>query len=126
MSDDLTTAVRAAEQQRSAAMVANDPAALDAILDPRLHFAHANGGVDNKQVYLAKMATGRIVYRGITWSEEAVTELADGVAMLTGRMDTAVQVDGNDKSLRNQVMSIWGRADGNWRLIGFQSTPLVG
>lgn len=126
MSDDLTTAVRAAEQQRCAAMVANDPAALDAILDPRLHFAHANGGVDGKEVYLTKMASGRIVYRGIAWSEEVVTELADGVAMLTGRMDTDVQVDGNTKGLKNRVISIWVRTGGRWRLVAFQSTPLAG
>lgn len=125
MPEDLTSAIRAAEQQRCAAMIANDPAALDAILDRRLHFAHANGGVDDKNVYLTKMAGGRIVYTAIDWSEAAVTPLADDIAMLTGRMDTAVKVDGNDKSLKNRVISIWARTDGSWRLIAFQSTPLA-
>ena len=125
MPDDLTRAIREAEQQRCAAMVANDPAALDAILDPRLHFAHATGGVDDKTVYLAKMASGRIVYTAIGWSEEVVAPLADDVAMLTGRMETAVTVEGNAKLLKNRVIGVWGRSEGKWRLIAFQSTPLA-
>ena len=70
------------------------------------------------------MASGRIVYRAINWSEEAVIELADGVAMLTGRMDTDVLVDDTEKSLKNRVISIWGLTASAWRLVAFQSTPL--
>ena len=99
--------------------------ALDAILDPRLHFAHANGGVDDKCLYLTKMASGRIDYTAIHWSEDVVTPLADDVAMLTGRMETAVTVEGNAKLLKNRVISVWGRSAGKWRQIAFQSTPLA-
>ena len=125
MTQDLTNTIRAAEQRRCAAMLAGDNVELDAILDPRLHFAHANGGIDDKAAYLAKMAAGRIVYLGIAWSEEKVTRLADDVAMLTGRMKTDVQVDGTDKVLLNRVIGVWAQTDGTWRLIGFQSTPLA-
>ncbi|GGA36625.1 nuclear transport factor 2 family protein [Sphingomonas psychrolutea] len=126
MTENLAAAVRAAEQLRCAAMLANDAEALDAILDPRLHFAHATGLVDDKDAYLSKMAGGRIVYVGIDWSEEVVTELAPGVALLAGRMATDVKVEGVDKALKNRVMSVWGLTDGKWRLIAFQSTPMAG
>jgi ketosteroid isomerase-like protein len=126
MTEDLAAAVRASEQQRCAAMLANDTTALDAILDPRLQFAHATGVVDDKSAYLTKMAGGRIVYVGIDWTEEVVIELAPGVALLTGRMATDVKVDGVDKALRNRVMSVWGKTDGQWRLVAFQSTPMAG
>lgn len=124
MPNDPTAAIHAAEQQRCAAMVANDSEALDAILDPRLHFAHANGAVDGKDAYLAKMAGGRIVYQAINWSQDKVVHLGDGVAMLTGRMDTDVQVDGVEKGLKNRVISVWALSAGDWRLMAFQSTPL--
>jgi len=126
MTESLAAAVRAAEQQRCAAMLANDAAGLDAILDPRLQFAHATGAVDNKRDYLTKMAGGRIVYVGIDWSEEVIIELAPGIALLTGRMATDVKVEGVAKELRNRVMSVWGKTDGAWRLIAFQSTPMAG
>jgi ketosteroid isomerase-like protein len=126
MTESLAAEVRAAEQQRCAAMLANDVAALDAILDPRLQFAHATGVVDDKPTYLTKMTGGRIVYIGIDWTEQVVTELAPGVALLTGRMATDVTVEGVAKALRNRVMSVWGRSDGKWRLVAIQSTPIAG
>lgn len=115
-----------AEQRRCAAMIANDPAALAAMLDEELRFHHATGAVDDKQALLAKMAAGRIRYAGIAWSEEKITALASDAAMLTGRMTTDVQVEGVDKRLNNRVMTIWRRSDGAWRLLAFQSTPIAG
>ena len=123
---DVTAQVLAAEQARCDAMLANDNAALDAVLDPRLQFAHATGAVDDKDAFLAKMAAGRIRYVAIGWSEERVLELAPDVAMLTGRMNTDVEVEGVVKQLRNRVITVWGRSGGAWRMIAFQSTPLAG
>jgi hypothetical protein len=125
MTQDLTTTILSAEQKRCAAMLSNDNDALDRVLDPRLHFAHATGAVDDKAAYLAKMATGRIEYVGIQWDEEAVTELAPDTAMLTGKMTTDVKVEGVAKCLNNRVMMVWRRTESAWRVIAFQSTPLA-
>lgn len=125
MSDDLTNAVLAAEKRRCAAMLANDGAALEAVLDPRLHFSHATGAVDDKAAFLAKMAAGRIHYVGIAWSEEKVIGLAPDAALLTGRMTTDVRVEGVDKRLNNRVITVWSETGGAWRLVAFQSTPLA-
>ena len=125
MSGDLESAIIAVEKRRCAAMMANDGKALDEVLDARLHFSHATGAVDDKQAFLAKMATGRIQYVGLAWSEEKVTALAPDAAMLTGRMKTDVRVDGVDKPLNNRVITIWCRTGSDWRLVAFQSTPLV-
>ncbi|MBV1687299.1 nuclear transport factor 2 family protein [Novosphingobium sp. G106] len=125
MNDDPTTAVLAAERRRCDAMLANDGAALEAVLDPRLHFSHATGAVDDKAAFLTKMAAGRIHYVGIAWSEEKVTALAPATALLTGRMTTDVRVEGVDKRLNNRVITVWGKTGGDWRLIAFQSTPLA-
>jgi hypothetical protein len=86
----LETDLRRAEQKRCAAMLANDAAALEALLDERLSFSHANGQVDDKAAYLAKISAGRIVYQSIDWSEERVIELAPGAALLSGRMVSKV------------------------------------
>ena len=126
MSGDVESAVLAAEKRRCDAMLANDNTALEALLDPRLHFAHATGAVDDKATYLAKMAAGRIHYVGIAWSEERVTLLAPDAAMLTGRMTTDVRVEGVDKQLNNRVITVWSQSSGDWRLVAFQSTPLAG
>ncbi len=126
MGENHEAALREAEQKRCAAMLANDNAALDDLLDPRLQFHHATGAVDGKEAYLAKMAAGRIHYVAIEWAEEQVIGLADNAALLTGRMTTDVRVEGVDKRLNNRVLTAWALTDGQWRMVAFQSTPLGG
>jgi hypothetical protein len=124
MSQDLTTTILQAEQRRCAAMLANDTAALEAVLDADLAFAHATGAVDDKAAYMAKLAAGKIGYLAIRWPETRVTPLGQGHALLTGRMATQVRVDGVEKDLDNRVTTVWREADGNWHLLAFQSTPI--
>jgi ketosteroid isomerase-like protein len=126
MTEDLAAAVRAAEQKRSAAMLANDAAALDALLDARLQFCHSTGNVDDKASYIAKLANGRLQYTAIQWQDEVVTALGPDAAIISGRMHMDVRVEGTDKSLNNRVVTVWSRAEGQWRLVAFQSTPLPG
>lgn len=119
------SAILAQEQRRCAAMCGADLRALDDVLDAGLYFSHATGAVDDKAAYLKKMGEGRIVYRSIDWSEQVVALLpGEGAAVLTGRMITAVSVNGVEKRLDNRVMTIWVEAGGQWRLRAFQSTPL--
>jgi hypothetical protein len=124
MRDDPTPGIFAAEQRRCAAMLANNAAELDAVLDERLAFHHSNGGVDDKAAFLAKMAAGRIEYVSIDWSEDSVIALATDAALLTGRMLTVVRVEGVEKRLDNRVLEGWARSDEAWRLVAFQSTPI--
>ncbi|PXA85477.1 nuclear transport factor 2 family protein [Nostoc sp. 3335mG] len=124
MTDETTAAVLAAEKRRCVAMLANDTAALDALLDGRLSFSHATGAVDDKAAYMAKMAAGRIDYLAIDWSEETVIPLGYGAALLTGRMTSRVRVEGVEKTLDNRVLSGWALGEGGWRIVAFQSTPL--
>ncbi len=124
MADELGTAIRAAEQNRCAAMLRNDAAALEALLDPRLSFSHATGQVDDKPAYTTKMAAGRITYLSITWSDEQVIELKPGVALMTGRMTSNVTVEGAPKQLDNRVLTVWVLTGAEWRLAAFQPTPL--
>lgn len=126
MSANLAAAIMDAEQARCAAMLANDNVALSALLDPRLQFHHATGVVDDKDAYMAKMAVGRIHYVGINWSEDRVIPLSETAAVLTGRMNTDVRVEGVDKALVNRVTSVWSLNEGIWQMVVFQSTPMAG
>lgn len=125
MSQEIAAAILDAEDQRCGAMLRNDGAALDALLDERLVFAHATGAIDDKAAYLAKMAAGRIAYIGIDWTETQVTGLGDANALLTGRMATHVSVNGVEKHLDNRVTTVWAQGENRWRLLAFQSTPIT-
>jgi Domain of unknown function (DUF4440) len=123
MMPDASSAVLAAESQRCAAMLAKDTERLNDLIDPRLHFSHATGAIDDKAGYLTKFAAGRIAYLSIEWSEQNVVSLGR-VALLTGRMTSRVRVEGTEKRLENRVLAVW-RYEDTWRLLAFQSTPLV-
>lgn len=124
MNDALVSEVLAAERRRCAAMLANDAAALDALLDPRLMFSHATGAIDDKAAYMAKMTAGRIGYLSIDWTEEQVIALAPEAALLSGRMISTVRVEGVEKRLDNRVLAAWTWTGDAWRIAAFQSTPM--
>ncbi|KHK90169.1 hypothetical protein LK12_15965 [Novosphingobium malaysiense] len=106
-------------------MLANDADELDALLDAGLQFHHSNGAVDDKEAYLAKMAGGRIRYRGVAWEEDKVVEPGAGTALLTGKMITDVSVEGVEKRLVNRVITVWAERGDGWKLVAFQSTPMA-
>jgi len=116
--------VLAYEQRRCTAMLNNDLNALDELLDAALYFCHATGAIDDKAAYLTKMSRGSIIYRSIQWSDQVV-DVLDNVALVTGRMVSAVEVEGVAKQLDNRVLAVWINRDGKWHLRGFQTTPLV-
>jgi len=124
MDSELQTEVLGAENQRCAAMMANDLIALDALLDPDLRFSHATGAVDDKSQYLAKLQAGRIQYLAIDWSETHIRPFGEHAALLSGRMRSTVKVEGVEKQLDNRVLAAWTLAGSAWRLAAFQSTPL--
>lgn len=122
---DITQLILKQEDLRCTAMRSADLNALDNILDADLYFCHANGAIDDKSIYLGKMAQGNIVYRSITWSEQSVVLLpGECTALLTGRMTSDVSVGGIEKLLDNRVLGVWVNVDEQWRLRGFQTTPL--
>lgn len=125
MSQALEAEILAAEQRRSSAMLQNSAEALEPVLDPRLIFTHSSGAVDGKDVFLGKVASGRIRYTGITWSDQSVLPLSETVAILAGRMVMDVRVEGMDKQLNNRVTTVWNKTGDDWKLISFQSTPLL-
>jgi hypothetical protein len=121
---DIASSVSEAERRRCDAMLSNDVAALDGLLDARLNFSHSSGEVDDKAGYLAKIAVGRITYVSIEWRDQRVIPLAEAAAVLVGRMTSIVRVEGWARPLDNRVTSVWNRAGNDWRMVAFQSTPL--
>lgn len=122
--DYLTADILALEKRRCKAMCDSDMSTLEALLHADLYFCHSNGVIDDRASYLLKMSQGRIVYQSITWADQTVSLLGNG-AILTGRMTSMVAVDGATKRLDNRVVQAWKQDDGQWRLMCFQSTPLM-
>ncbi|MGY1707362.1 nuclear transport factor 2 family protein [Geodermatophilus sp. SYSU D00697] len=120
-SDDVQ-AVLDAEDRRYRAMVEGDLTALDALLAPGMTYTHSSGRRDTKDEYLDKLRSRYYVYRSAEHPVERV-EVSGDAAVVVGRMTADVDVDGVPKELDNLATAVWTRADGDWRLLAYASSP---
>jgi hypothetical protein len=123
MSEDDVRAVLAAEDRRYDALLGPDLPTLERLFHERLSYAHSSGVRDTKAEYLAKIENGYYVYSRIDHPVERVDVLGDS-AVVVGRMTADLTVDGTAKTIDNLALAVWTRADGEWQLIAYASTPL--
>jgi hypothetical protein len=123
MSEDDVRAVLAAEDRRYDALLGPDLPTLERLFHERLSYAHSSGVRDTKAEYLAKIENGYYVYSRIDHPVERVDVLGDS-AVVVGRMTADLTVDGTAKTIDNLALAVWTRAEGEWQLIAYASTPL--
>src|SRR3954447_25320220 len=117
MTDD-EKQVLAADDRRYAAMVDADLTALEELFAEELSYAHSSGVRDTKAEYLAKVRSGYYDYKRIDHPVERVEVVGD-TAIVVGRMTADLTVDGTLKTIDNLALSVWIRADGEWRLLAY-------
>jgi hypothetical protein len=115
--------VRAAEDRRYEALLGPDLPTLERLFHDRLSYAHSSGVRDTKAEYLAKIENGYYVYSRIDHPVERVDVLGDS-AVVVGRMTADLTVVGTAKTIDNLALAVWTRAEGEWQLIAYASTPL--
>jgi hypothetical protein len=123
MTEDDVRAVLAAEDRRYDALLGPDLPTLERLFHERLSYAHSSGVRDTKAEYLAKIENGYYVYSRIDHPVERVDVLGDS-AVVVGRMTADLTVDGTAKTIDNLALAVWTRAEGEWQLIAYASTPL--
>jgi Domain of unknown function (DUF4440) len=123
MSEDDVRAVLTAEDRRYDALLGPDLPTLERLFHDRLSYAHSSGVRDTKADYLAKIRSGYYAYARIDHPVERVDVLGDS-AVVVGRMTADLSVDGTPKTIDNLALAVWTRADGEWQLVAYASTPL--
>lgn len=122
-SDAFRRTVQVAEQSRYAAMIKNNLTTLNAMLADDLVFIHSSGAVEDKASFLASLQSGALRYRRIETSEEQLRRFGD-TAIVTGRADLAIEVNGRPRSLHLRSTAVLVRGEnGRFRLVSYQSTP---
>lgn len=112
-----------ADEARYEAMVKGDLAALDRLLSPALTYTHSSAHTENKEEYLASLASGRVRYLA-TQRDTVSVRLLENAAILEGRVILSADVDGVTRRLDNKFLSVWTCADHAWQLIAWASTPI--
>ena len=124
--DSATTAdvVIAADDRRIEAMTRVDAAALDAILDDDLHYAHSSGTVDTKDSFIDLVTSGRTKYLEYEPHQRRVTFPVTGIAVMAGRADVVVENDKGRNAFTLSYLAIWRKVRGQWLFHAWQSARL--
>jgi ketosteroid isomerase-like protein len=108
------------EDERYAAMLGKDIAALERLLHPDLVYMHSSGVADTKASYIAGVRDRVWDYSRIARSDQTV-RLHGALALLFNRLKIDLSVRGVAKSLDNRALAVWVADEGVWRLIALQS-----
>ena len=116
--------VRELEEQRYAAMVKGDVAALDGLLDEALTYTHSSGVVDNKASYLAGVRDKVWEYKHITRENERVVIRGD-CALVFCRLRIQLHVRGEPKTVDSNALAVWVRDGQQARLLAVHSAAVT-
>jgi ketosteroid isomerase-like protein len=120
---DLERLVEDLEKRRYAAMLASDVAALDAMLDDRLVYAHSLGDRDGKASYLDKVRSRVFVYHEVHHTSDSIIASGD-CAVVAGTMRAKASVGSELRAINNSSLAVWMKTGGTWRFVAYQPTPL--
>jgi ketosteroid isomerase-like protein len=116
--------VLAREDDRFAAMIAADTAALAGMLADDLLYVHSSARVETKQQYLDAIATRSIRYLAFVPAERRVTFIDGGAAVTMGRANAKVILGGQTLDFDVRYIAVYSRAGDRWQLRAWQTTRI--
>lgn len=119
--EQMIAAARAADDERTAATKAGDPARLDAIFSDDLRYSHSSGHVDNKASYMQALTSHRTVYESFDYQERTFKVAGPGVVLMSGRVLIHSRNDGQPIALDLNFLAVWREENGRWRFLAWQS-----
>lgn len=119
--DHLVAAVRAADDERTAATVAAAPARLDAIFSDQLHYAHSNGMIDTKASYIDSLVSGRSDYVSFEHVTREFVPAGPGIVLMKGRSIIMAGPPGQPNRIDLNYLAVWREEGGQWRFLAWQS-----
>jgi ketosteroid isomerase-like protein len=122
----MTREIEAAEQMLYRAMIAQDFAALDAVLADDLVYIHSTAVAETKDAYLGGVRNGLYEYASIE-SRDMTVRVHGDVAVQTGTSLMSVAARDRPKAPINLLVTlVWKREPRGWRLWQRHATRMPG
>lgn len=112
-----------ADAERYKAMVNVDVRTLSRYLDDDLIYTHSSAVVDSKQSYIDSIASGRVRYLRTDRSDLRVTPY-DCTAVVSGRGDFKVTVEGKEMDVQLRFTNVWVKRDSQWQMVAWEATRI--
>jgi ketosteroid isomerase-like protein len=121
------TAARQADQNRIAAMVAGDAAALGAFLSDDLRFVHSDGRIESKADYVKNLLAGDTQYADARSTVlETQQPAGDNLVILIGAQEMRKRLGPAWSDVKLRYLAVWRREGAAWRLVTWQSMRPAG
>jgi hypothetical protein len=109
------------ELQRFQAMVDRDIDFLEYVISEDLYYIHSNGNVDDKEQFIAPIASGERSYEDITLDNPQV-RLYDNTAIINATCTYhRTGDDGLPNNLTLLYTNVYVRKSGRWKMVSWQS-----
>lgn len=118
--DNLIAAIEHLEDERYAAMLGKDVAALERLLHSDLVYMHSSGVADSKASYIEGLGNGTWDYRRIDRSDQTV-RVHGALGLVFSRISISVVIRGVPRELDNRALAVWVDDGGTWKLLALQS-----
>jgi len=102
------------------AMVNADTKTLQSLTDDHLSFCHSNGVIQTKGDFLAMIETGSEVFKSIDLVDRTL-DCDKDIATERHLFVSDIVIEGELISVKLEVLEVWRKADGDWKLIARQA-----
>jgi ketosteroid isomerase-like protein len=107
----------AIDAQRYKYMIAKDTSNLSALIAPSVQYIHSNGLIDTKQSLLQSIATGELIHKQITTTNNTVRIYRKNTAIITGEAIYNINYKGKDMTLNFVYTNVYYKLKGHWLLV---------
>jgi hypothetical protein len=117
-------ALRDAIVKLDQALLKQDSAALDQLLDGKLSFGHSNGWVQTKQDVWNDFKEGRLNYLDLTTTEVKILQIGKELATITMKVQAKGKLKEKEFDLKLTVLQVWKKDKKGWQLFARQSAKI--
>jgi hypothetical protein len=99
------------------ALIKRDSIRLKFLLNNDLHYYHSNGWLQSKKEVIEDLYNGKLTYKAITSSGQAMHFLASDLAEVEMTINLEANLKGTPIHLDLDVIQSWGWKNDHWQLI---------
>jgi hypothetical protein len=118
------SAVATAVETLRKAILDGDKTALEKICAEKLTYGHSSGQIENKEEFVAALATGKADFTRIDISDQKIL-ITGNTAIVRHILKGEVVLSGNTTPLNLSVMLVWQKQDKDWKLLARQAIKII-
>jgi ketosteroid isomerase-like protein len=118
-------AVNAAVENLKKAMIDGDKAGLEKITSDKLSYGHSSGKIEDKASFVDNIVTGKSDFVTIELTNQTVSVSGDA-AIVRHTLSATTNDNGNPGSVKLNILLVWQKQKGQWKLLARQAVKVAG